>query len=312
VDPHARHYVALRLAVEADNADAWADALLASGAFAIDAADPGAGTGAETPIYAEPGEAADARWPITQLTALFDSSNDPYLALERAAATLMSVPPQHETFAVPEQDWVRATQSQFDPIHIADGFWVVPSWCQPPEPAALNLSLDPGLAFGTGSHPTTRLCLLWLRAQLTPRAGETISVLDYGCGSGVLSIAAKKLGATRVVGTDVDAQALTASIANARANDVDASFVAPETLGEATFDIVVANILTNALLILAPSLAARVDDGGRVALCGILASQTDAVIIGYRRWFEIEVWESIEGWALLAGTRFARRGENFG
>ena len=305
-------YVALRLAVEADNADAWADALLAFGAFAIDAADPRAGTDAETPIYAEPGEAADARWPITQLTALFDSSNDPHAALERAAASLMSVAPQHETFVLPEQDWVRATQSQFDPIRIGDGFWVVPSWCQPPEPLALNLSLDPGLAFGTGSHPTTRLCLLWLRAQLKPRAdaGRPISVLDYGCGSGILSIAAKKLGATRVVGTDVEAQALAASVANARANDVDASFVTPETLGDATFDIVIANILTNALLILAPLLAARVDGGGRIALCGILASQADAVINGYRRWFEIEVWESIDGWALLAGTRLTRRGEN--
>jgi ribosomal protein L11 methyltransferase len=304
-------YVALRLAVEADNADAWADALVASGAFAIDAADPSAGTDAETPIYAEPGEAADARWPITELTALFDSSDDPHAALERAAASLMVVPPQHETFVVPEQDWVRATQSQFDPIRIGDGFWVVPSWRQPPEPLALNLSLDPGLAFGTGSHPTTRLCLLWLRAQLNPSAGAggAISVLDYGCGSGILSIAAKKLGATRVVGTDVDAQALAASVANARANDVDASFVTPEALGDGTFDIVIANILTNALLILAPLLAARVDGGGRIALCGILASQADAVINGYRRWFEIEVWKSIDGWALLAGTRQTRRGE---
>ena len=305
-------YVALRLAVDADNADAWSDALLASGAFSIDAADPRAGSDAETPIYAEPGEAPDARWPITQLTALFDSSHDPHAALQRAAESLMCAAPRHETFVVPDQDWVRATQSQFESIRIADGLWVVPSWCDPPEPLALNLSLDPGLAFGTGSHPTTRLCLLWLRAHLKRPSGtgEGVSVLDYGCGSGILSIAAKKLGATRVVGTDVDSQALTTSVANARANDVDVSFVAPDAIGDATFDIVVANILTNALLVLAPLLAARVAKGGRIALCGILASQADAVIAAYRRWFEIEVWESADGWSLLAGTRLTRRAEN--
>jgi ribosomal protein L11 methyltransferase len=292
------NYAALRFIIDADDADAWSDALLAEGAFSVDAADPHAGSAAETPIYAEPGE-RDALWPVTQLTALFDSGNDAGAALRRAAMTLARSAPPHQTFTVPEQDWVRATQKQFDPIRIADGFWIVPSWCDPPDPTALNLSLDPGLAFGTGSHATTRLCLLWLRAHV--RAGD--SVLDYGCGSGILAIAANMLGATRVVGTDVDPQALSASIDNARANAVDASFVAPDALGDVTFDIVVANILTNALVMLAPLLAARVRVGGRIALCGILTSQADRVSETYRRWFEIEAWQSSEDWSLLAGVR---------
>jgi len=148
-------YLALRLAVDADVADAWSDALLASGAFSVDAADAGAGTDNETPIYAEPRESNEAPersstpplWPVTQLTALFDPAHDPDAALQHAAASLMQPAPPHVAFAVPEQDWVRATQSQFSPIRIDDGFWVVPSWCSPPEPDALNLSLDPGLAF---------------------------------------------------------------------------------------------------------------------------------------------------------------------
>ena len=140
-------------------------------------------------------------------------------------------------------------------------------------------------------------------AALAASVGGQFSVLDYGCGSGILSIAAVKLGAQRVVGTDIDPQALAASIENARVNAVAASFVAPDRLGDETFDIVVANILTSALLALAPLLASRVRAGGRIALCGILAPQADAVIETYRRWFDISTWQSVEGWALLEGVR---------
>jgi ribosomal protein L11 methyltransferase len=296
-------YMALRLDVEAEDADVWSDALLASGAFAVDACDPRAGTPAETPIYAEPGEQRDVLWPITQLTALFEAGNDVNAALQRAAASIERLPPPHEAFAVPERDWVQATRMQFEPIRIAEGFWVVPSWCEPPDPSALNLSLDPGLAFGAGSHPTTHLCLLWLTAELTPSVGGQLSVLDCGCGSGILSIAARKLGARRVVGADIDSQAISASVENARLNSVDASFVAPDALGDEKFDIVVANILTSVLLALAPQLASRVCAGGRIALCGILAPQADAVIDTYRRWFDISTWQSLDGWSLLRGVR---------
>jgi ribosomal protein L11 methyltransferase len=296
-------YVALRFDVEAEDADAWSDALLASGAFAVDACDPRAGTSAETPIYAEPGERRDALWPITQLTALFGAGNDVNAALRRAAANVERPPPPHEAFPVPERDWVQATRMQFEPIRIAEGFWVVPSWCAPPDPSSLNLSLDPGLAFGTGSHPTTRLCLMWLHAHLTASVGRQLSLLDYGCGSGILSIAALKLGAQRVVGTDIDPQALSASVENARLNAVEASFIAPDALGNEMFDIVVANILTSVLLAFASQLASRVRAGGRIALCGILAPQADAVIDAYRNWFDISTWQSVEGWSLLEGVR---------
>ena len=328
----AMSYMALRFDVEAEDADAWSDALLALGAFAVEACDPRAETAAEIPIYAEPGDHRDSLWPITRLTGLFDAGNDLDATLSRAAARVGRSPPPHEAFPVFDRDWVQATRMQFEPIRIAEGFWIVPSWCAPPDPTALNLSLDPGLAFGTGSHATTRLCLIWLRAQLTPSVGGPMSaagpsqganyapsggsaaalaasvggqfsVLDYGCGSGILSIAAVKLGAQRVVGTDIDPQALAASIENARVNAVAASFVAPDRLGDETFDIVVANILTSALLALAPLLASRVRAGGRIALCGILAPQADAVIETYRRWFDISTWQSVEGWALLEGVR---------
>jgi ribosomal protein L11 methyltransferase len=292
-------YVALRFDVEAEDADAWSDALLASGAFAVDACDPSEGTSAETPIYAEPGERHDALWPITQLTALFEAGNDVDAALTRAAVSILRSPPPHEAFAVPERDWVQATRMQFEPIRITEGFWVVPSWRSPPDASALNLSLDPGLAFGTGSHPTTKLCLMWLRAHI--RSGT--SVLDYGCGSGILAIAASKLGAKTVVGTDVDPQALSASVENAHLNAVEASFIAPDALGNETFDIVVANILTSVLLALAPQVASHVRAGGRIALCGILAPQADAVIDIYRQWFDISTWQNVEGWSLLEGVR---------
>ncbi|HYT97127.1 MAG TPA: 50S ribosomal protein L11 methyltransferase [Casimicrobiaceae bacterium] len=292
-------YMALRVDVEAEDADAWSDALLASGAFAVDACDPRAGTSAETPIYAEPGCRRDALWPITQLTALFEAGNDVNRALQRAAASVLRSPPPHEAFAVPERDWVQATQMQFEPIRIAEGFWIVPSWCTPPDPSSLNLSLDPGLAFGTGSHPTTKLCLMWLREHIRNGA----SVLDYGCGSGILSIAARRLGARRVVGTDTDPQAILASVENTRLNAVEGSFILPDALGDETFDIVVANILTSVLLTLASKLASRLHAGGRIALSGILAPQADAVIDAYRYWFDISTWQTVDGWSLLEGVR---------
>ena len=182
-----------------------------------------------------------------------------------AQALAQPIPP-HEIFPIAEQDWVRQTQAQFGPIEIARGFWIVPSWSAVPDPGALNLRLDPGLAFGTGSHPTTRLCLEWLREHLA--GGE--SVLDYGCGSGILAIAAAKLGADRVMGIDVDPQAVRASAHNARENDVDAAFVEPDALPAATYEVVVANILANPLIVLAPAIAQRVVAGGRIALSGIL------------------------------------------
>ncbi len=201
---------------------------------------------------------------------------------------------------MPDQDWVRATQSQFGPIEITPALWIVPSWSAPVTPGALNLVLDPGLAFGTGSHPTTSLCLQWLAA--TPLAGAR--VLDYGCGSGILAIAAAKLGAREVTGTDIDAQALVASRENAVRNAVTARFVGPDALPPAAqYDIVVANILANPLMVLAPALAQRVRPGGAIVLSGVLAVQATEVAACYAPWFRIGVWKEEDGWVALAGTR---------
>ncbi len=197
---------------------------------------------------------------------------------------------------IADEDWVRRTQSQFGPIEIAPDFFIVPTWSDPPRADALVLRLDPGLAFGTGSHPTTRLCLRWLRDHL--RGDE--SVLDYGCGSGILAIAAAKLGAARVVGVDVDPQAMRASTSNATMNSVDARFVMPDALGNDRFDVVVANILTNPLIMLAPALCARVADGGTIALSGVLAGQADDVRAAYDPWFTLAAVRADEGWILLS------------
>jgi len=294
-------YIALRFDTEAAAADAWSDALLDAGALSVDVSDPGAGTDSESPLYGEPGEPAAIAWALSRVAALLAHDSDPGAVVAAAAAALALPRPAFETSPVPEQDWVRLTQAQFGPIAIAPGFYIVPTWSEAPDPTALNLRLDPGLAFGTGSHPTTRLCLEWLKAHVA--GGD--SLLDYGCGSGILAIAAAKLGAGQVAGTDVDPQALAASRANAVANGVDIAFVAPDALAMRADDIVVANILANPLILLAPALSARVRDGGRIALSGILAPQASAVIAAYARWFTLVAWREDDGWVLLTGTRRA-------
>jgi ribosomal protein L11 methyltransferase len=292
-------YIALRFDASSAEAEMWSDALLAAGALSVDVSDPAAGTPDETPRYGEPGEPGATLWPVSRLSALFASDSDARAAFRAASDAIAHPAPPHETLIVEEQDWVRATQAQFGPIRIAEDFWIVPSWAQAPAPDALNLRLDPGLAFGTGSHPTTSLCLEWLRVHI--RGGE--SLLDYGCGSGILAIAGARLGAGRVVGTDVDHLAMRASEDNARANGVAASFVLPDALVPGTFDIVVANILANPLTLLAPALALRVRPGGSIALSGILDQQADAVAASYAPWFTIARWKVRDGWVLLAGER---------
>ena len=292
-------FLALRFDTDAAHAERWSDALIDAGALSVDVSDPAAGTSGESPVYGEPGGPAAAYWAISRVEALFGEDADAHAALVAAAHALDAPMPLHETRAVADRDWVRLTQSQFGPIAIGEKFWIVPTWSEPPDADALVLRLDPGLAFGTGSHATTHLCLAWLRETLAPGA----SVLDYGCGSGILAIAAAKLGAIDVAGTDIDPQALVASRANAALNGVEARFLPPDRLPSRASDVVVANILAHPLVLLAPALAARTAAGGRIALSGILAAQADEVMAAYARWFTLGVWRALDGWVLIAGRR---------
>ncbi len=289
-------YVALRFDVSAAEAEAWSDALIDAGALSVDVSDPFEGTERETPMFGEPGMPPSSLWQMSRVVALLAHDADVNgLVAEASGSTGLAVPP-FETYPVADEDWVRKTQSQFGPIEIASDFFIVPTWSQPPRPGALCLRLDPGLAFGTGSHPTTRLCLAWLRGSI--RGGE--SLLDYGCGSGILAIAAAKLGAASATGVDIDPQAIRASVSNAAMNDVDARFTLPDGLGGGRFGIVVANILANPLVLLAPALCARVAPGGAIALSGVLAAQADEVRAAYAPWFKLAAVREEDGWVLLA------------
>ncbi len=289
-------WLSLKLAAGQAEAETLADALMDAGALSVSIEDRDAGTEAEAPQFGEPGLDDPKAWQRNWVVALLDADTDVDGLLRR-----LGLPADHERQleTVAEQDWVRLTQSQFDPIPISGRLWIVPSWHAAPDPDALVLVLDPGLAFGTGSHPTTRLCLKWLEAKV--RGGE--SVLDYGCGSGILAIAARKLGAGRVVGADIDPQAVAASRDNAARNDADIEFHLPDALPAGEFDILVANILTNPLKALMPLLATRVRAGGRIALSGILAEQADEVMALYGTAFAMHAWAEEDGWVCLEGGK---------
>ncbi len=262
--------------------------------------DANAGSAHESPLYGEPGMPAEGAWPQCLIKALCARDADPVNLVTAACAQIGLAPtPAYRTEQVEEQDWVRLSQSQFEPIRISGKLWIVPSWATIPDPDAVNLVLDPGFAFGSGSHPTTRLCLQWL--ERTIRGGER--VLDYGCGSGILAIAALRLGAGEALGVDVDPLALAAARANAARNRVDARFVNAETLPEFQANLVAANILANPLVLLAPLLAAHTIAQGRIALSGIIATQAAEVITAYAHWFAMRVCARDEGWALLEGVR---------
>jgi ribosomal protein L11 methyltransferase len=226
--------------------------------------------------------------------------------VEAASRTAgLDVPLIEACLPVAEADWVRASQSQFPPTKISERLWIVPTWHEVPDPDAVVVRLDPGVAFGTGTHPTTQLCLAWLDQNLKPGS----RVLDYGCGSGILAIAAGKLGAGALTGVDVDEQALAAARINSAANDVRARYTDPAGLPPGAFDIVLANILSNPLKLLAPALLARVASGGALVLSGVLERQAEEVMAAYRAsdsGLVLSVWGVAEGWACLAGRRAAQ------
>ncbi len=299
--------VSLVLDVDAKDADRLSDALLEAGALSVSAEDPNAGTPDEVPVYDEPdwNNGPVGQWPLLRLRVLVETgetgmSPDPRSLLSAAVeAAFLEQLPDYSIEPVEHEDWVRKTQSQFEPIKISERLWIVPSWHVAPNPHAFNIALDPGIAFGTGSHPTTKLCLRWLDSQII--LGK--SVLDYGCGSGILAITAAKLGATRVVGVDIDSAAIGAAQENARRNFVQVEFVNAGSPLELKVDLIVANILANPLKVLAPLLARYIQHGGRMALSGVLVSQKDEVASVYSPWFEFETGTTEDGWVCLSGYR---------
>jgi len=280
-------WLSITLELDPVQAEALSEALLEAGAESV-----ALESVSDDPAKLEPG----GRMRVVALAA---AGADPAALVAAAAASSAMAPPGFTAARVEEEDWVRRSQSQFDPMRVAERLWIVPSWHTPPDPAALVVRLDPGLAFGTGSHVSTRLVLKYLEANV--RAGDR--VLDYGCGSGILAIAAGKLGAGEIAATDIDPQALETTIANATGNGVVVNVAAPESLGPGTFDLVLANILAGPLICLEPLLAARVRAGGCIVLSGILESQAAEVTAAYARDFESGILALEEGWALVGGVR---------
>ena len=295
----------ITLLVNDREAEVLGDALMDAGALSVCIEDADADTPDEQPLYGEPGlEPTKLAWKNSLLKVLVEDDFDYGLDVAIAVKALNIKEPQViSDKPVENADWVRITQAQFQPVRVSDRLWIVPTWHEPPAgDTAINIRLDPGVAFGTGSHPTTHLCLQWLDANVQ----KDQTVLDYGCGTGILAIAAKKLGAANVLGTDIDPQAVDAAIDNAQANDAPAHFVLPEDMPEGTFDIVVANILSNPLKLLAPALLARVKPHGDLVLSGVLARQAQEVIDVYQKHdpsVKLSVWKESEGWVCIAGTK---------
>ncbi|MEO5935557.1 MAG: 50S ribosomal protein L11 methyltransferase, partial [Duganella sp.] len=287
-----------------DHAEALSDALMEAGALSVSVEDADEGTDQERPLFGEPGmEPTEAAWDHSRVVALTNEDDDQAAIVAAAAEQIkLATLPKFTTRKVEEQDWVRLTQSQFAPIHIGKNIWVVPSWHEAPDPDGLILELDPGLAFGTGSHPTTRLCMEWLEANPAPSK----TVLDYGCGSGILAMVAKKVGAGEVVGVDIDPQAIESAADNAERNKCDIEYFLPDTFAQSKhagqkFDIVVANILSSPLKLMAPMLAGRVAPGGALILSGVLARQADEVAAAYAPFIKLGVWAEQDGWVALHG-----------
>lgn len=272
------------------------DALEALDALSVSVEDADAQTPAEQALFGEPGmPAPKAGWQRSRVVALFEQE-----AQAREAVELLAPQDFFEgcesvgVRPVAEQDWVRLTQSQFAPVEITPTFWIVPSWHEPPAAAEQVIRLDPGLAFGTGTHPTTRMCLRWI-AQRDLSAQR---VLDYGCGSGILAIGAAKHGAAEIVAVDIDPAAVESTQINAANNHVSLLTGLPEA-ATGVFNLVLANILATPLKMLAPLLCAHVQAGGHLVLAGILEPQSDELKAAYAPWLALEVTDSEEGWILM-------------
>jgi len=280
-----------------DELEQTEDSLLAVGAICITLSDA-----EDNPIY-EPLPGDSPVWNNSVVTGMFEQDQQ----LESLYDRLLQLLPDHlvataRKSILEDEDWERVHLQHFSPIRYTDNLWVVPSWLMPPDPSAVNIRLDPGLAFGTGSHPTTGLCLAWLGE----RNFQNQSIIDYGCGSGILAIAACKLGAKRVFAVDIDPQALDASTENALRNDIEPDrllICLPQQLEFSEADLLVANILSGPLIELAPRFASLVKPGGKILLSGILEDQVNDVKLAYQPGFEMHPENDREGWIAVSGTR---------
>ncbi|MDD2810147.1 50S ribosomal protein L11 methyltransferase [Rhodoferax sp.] len=288
----------LQLMSPESQVEALCDALDALGALSVSVEDADAQTDAEQALFGEPGMPPPKEgWQRSRILALFESREAAQSALDLllvqdffADCQVLGI--QH----VPEQDWVRLTQSQFAPMEVTPDFWIVPTWHEPPAQARTVIRLDPGLAFGTGTHPTTRMCLRWIA---TNRHSAHLSrVLDYGCGSGILAIGAAKFGATDVDAIDIDPAAVESSVLNAQANHVVIKTGLPESVS-GVYQTVLANILATPLKVLAPLLWSHVAQGGNLVLAGILARQADELIEAYAPYCALQVTDTEDGWILM-------------
>lgn len=298
--PKAAALYELRLLCPEDRVDILAEALDALDALSVSVEDADAHTEAEQALFGEPGMPPPKEgWQRSRVIALF-----PDEAVAREAAALLPLQDFFagctvlEVAALPEQDWVRLTQSQFDPVEITPEFWIVPTWHEPPAQARQVIRLDPGLAFGTGTHPTTRMCLRWTATH--PVAGQR--VLDYGCGSGILAIGAARFGAGEIDAVDIDPAAVRATQDNAQANAVALRAGLPDA-ARGEYDTVLANILATPLKVLAPLLCAHVKPGGHLVLAGILERQAEELQAAYAPYLALAVSDRMDGWILMTGRR---------
>jgi ribosomal protein L11 methyltransferase len=274
------------------------------GALSVSVEDADAGGAAEQALFGEPGmPAARVGWQRSTLRALFESESE-----GNAAASLLTLQDwatglEVESLQpVADTDWVRLTQSQFTPVEVTPRFWVVPTWHEPPAGASISIRLDPGLAFGTGTHPTTRLCLRWIARHAQSHASRWQRVLDYGCGSGILAIGAALHGAGQVDAVDIDPAAVEATRANAGANGVELTSGLPDQ-ARGAYPLVLANILATPLKLLAPLLSGHVAPGGDLVLAGILERQADELVAAYAPWLDLVVSDREDGWILMTAQR---------
>lgn len=291
-------WLQVRLAITPEQAETYEDALLGVGAVSVTFMDA-----EDQPIF-EPDLGTTPLWSNTHLLALFEADTDPANLVAHLQLLTGGEVPAHEIEHIADQDWERSWMDNFQPMRFGQRLWIVPSWHAAPEPEAVNLLLDPGLAFGTGTHPTTALCLEWLDGQDL----NDCTVIDFGCGSGILAIAALLLGAPQAIGTDIDPQALEASRDNAGRNGIDPvrfPVYLPADMPQQPADVVVANILAGPLVSLAPQITALVKAGGRLALSGILAEQAEEVRAAYADAFDLDPTAIKDGWVRISGVKRA-------